>query len=291
MSTRRTIWPLAALVILTACAAPGPADRPSRQPDPPWVESIRGDGPGTLELVAAAGDLPPGSLERSARGNASSYVVFGQRYQVRSDATGYREEGVASWYGRKFHGRETSSGEVYDMHALTAAHRSLPLPTLVRVTHLDSGHSVVVRVNDRGPFVDDRLIDLSYAAAVELDMLDTGTAPVRVEALDAQEIAALTGVPSSRQPATTPSTVESPASTPQTDGWFVRAGAFRERGNAERRQLEVGEILGGDAEVVAGESSIPYRVQIGPFDDAEAGRQAIARLARYGVEAYLATER
>ncbi len=159
---------LAALV-LGGCAGPGsgePADGPGADIDPGSIEPAK-----------------PRAEPKSRYGNPESYVVFGQRYHVRDDATGYVAEGIASWYGSKFHGRRTSSGEDYDMYALTAAHRSLPLPTYVRVTNLDNDKSLVVRVNDRGPFHDDRLIDLSYAAAVKLGFADSGTAPVRVRAL------------------------------------------------------------------------------------------------------------
>ena len=119
---------------------------------------------------------------RSRAGN-KSYSVLGKRYHVLDSAHGYAEEGLASYYGKKFHGRRTSNQEVYDMYAFTAAHKSLPLPSFARVTNLDNGRSVVVRVNDRGPFHAGRVIDLSYAAAVKLGYRDTGTARVRVEAL------------------------------------------------------------------------------------------------------------
>ncbi|WP_374609507.1 septal ring lytic transglycosylase RlpA family protein [Thermomonas sp.] len=119
---------------------------------------------------------------RSRAGN-KSYSVLGKRYHVLDSAHGYAEEGLASYYGKKFHGRRTSNQEVYDMYAFTAAHKSLPLPSFARVTNLDNGRSVVVRVNDRGPFHAGRVIDLSYAAAVKLGYRDRGTARVRVEAL------------------------------------------------------------------------------------------------------------
>lgn len=119
---------------------------------------------------------------RSRAGN-KSYSVLGKRYHVLDSAHGYAEEGLASYYGKKFHGRRTSSQEVYDMYAFTAAHKTLPLPSFARVTNLDNGRSIVVRVNDRGPFHAGRVIDLSYAAAVKLGYRDQGTARVRVEAL------------------------------------------------------------------------------------------------------------
>ncbi len=123
------------------------------------------------------------NLPKSRSGNMAHYTVFGQRYHVMDSAANFTEQGVASWYGRKFHGRKTSSGEVYDMYAMTAAHKHLPLPTYVRVTNLDNNRSVVVKVNDRGPFVGDRIIDMSFTAAQELDMVEKGTANVRVDAL------------------------------------------------------------------------------------------------------------
>ncbi|MBS0224849.1 MAG: septal ring lytic transglycosylase RlpA family protein [Proteobacteria bacterium] len=123
---------------------------------------------------------------RSKRGN-KTYAVLGKSYNVLDDARGYSETGIASYYGNKFHGRQTSNAEVYDMYAFTAAHRTLPLPSYARVTNLDNGKSVVVRINDRGPFHSNRLIDLSYAAAVKLGYREQGTARVRVDALTPEE--------------------------------------------------------------------------------------------------------
>jgi len=127
---------------------------------------------------------------RSARGNRSPYTVMGQSYSVIADPRGYSETGVASYYGNKFHRRQTSNGEVYDMYAFSAAHRTLPLPSYARVTNLDNGKSVIVRINDRGPFHSGRLIDLSYAAAVKLGYRSRGVAHVRVDALTPGEAAA-----------------------------------------------------------------------------------------------------
>ena len=118
---------------------------------------------------------------RSAMGNPVSYKVFGKEYRVMDTAVGYKERGIASWYGMKFHGHRTSNGEIYDVYQFTAAHKPLPLPSYVRVTRLDNGKSVIVRVNDRGPFHDGRVIDLSYAAAVKLGINKQGTAEVEVE--------------------------------------------------------------------------------------------------------------
>ena len=113
-----------------------------------------------------------------------TYEVFGKTYRVMENSLGYREIGIASWYGTKFHGNLTANGETYDMYGMSAAHKALPLPTFVKVTNLDNGKSVVLRVNDRGPFHDDRLVDLSWEAARQLGFDHQGTAPVVVEALD-----------------------------------------------------------------------------------------------------------
>ncbi len=126
-------------------------------------------------------------VKRSRYGNPTSYEVRGRTYQVRKDAINYKKEGIASWYGTKFHGRRTSSGEIYDMLALTAAHKTLPIPCFVKVTNLENGKQLILRVNDRGPFVKDRIIDLSYAAAHKLGMTKKGTAKVRVESISANK--------------------------------------------------------------------------------------------------------
>ncbi len=129
-------------------------------------------------------DAVPREEFKSQTGNPATYEIDGVTYRVLETSDGYREEGVASWYGEDFHGRLTSSGDVYDMYLMTAAHKTLPLPTYVRVTHLANGRSVVLRVNDRGPFVEDRIIDLSFSAARKLGMAGQGTARVEVVALD-----------------------------------------------------------------------------------------------------------
>lgn len=136
------------------------------------------------DAAATSSELVPRAEPPSRSGNPDTYVVFGRRYRVRETSAGYRERGIASWYGWEFHGRKTSSGPPFNMFDLTAAHKSLPLPTYVRVTNLDNGRSAVVKVTDRGPFVGTRLIDLSYAAADRLGMLEQGTAPVEVAALE-----------------------------------------------------------------------------------------------------------
>lgn len=141
-------------------------------------------GPSDPVDVSNVRDAIPKNEPRSKYGNPKTYKVLGKWYSVKETSAGYREEGISSWYGKKFHGHRTSSGETYDMYAMTAAHKTLPLPTYVRVTHLKNGRSVIVKVNDRGPFHQGRIIDLSYSAAKKLGITATGTGVVEVAALD-----------------------------------------------------------------------------------------------------------
>lgn len=167
-----------AFSLIGACTSlPGPPLDPSKH------KQTRVDGPGNLAKVAYGKAEKPRNLPKSAWGNAPTYKVFGKQYSVLDSSRGFREEGIASWYGSKFHGRQTSNGDVYNMYDMTAAHKHLPLPTFVRVTNLENNRQLVVKVNDRGPFVDDRIIDLSYGAAAHLDMLDKGTARVSIVAI------------------------------------------------------------------------------------------------------------
>jgi rare lipoprotein A len=155
-----------------------------------YAPGVRDSAPDGLEDIALIPEPEVKDEPRSRYGNRSPYKVLGKTYEVLDSADGYVEEGSASFYGNKFHRRRTSSLEVYDMYAFSAAHRSLPLPSYARVTNLDNGRSVVVRVNDRGPFHAGRIIDLSYAAAVKLGIDRKGTGHVRVEGLSAQRLEA-----------------------------------------------------------------------------------------------------
>lgn len=156
----------------------------------PFSGSQRDAGSSVIHPPADQGGV---QVRLSKRGNMESYVVGGTRYHTLKSADGYSARGLASWYGPNFHGRDTSNGEVYDMYRLSAAHRALPLPTYARVTHLENGKSVIVKINDRGPFSGDRLIDLSFAAALKLGMVNEGTAMVDIQALSASELLAMTG--------------------------------------------------------------------------------------------------
>ena len=237
---------------------------------------------------AAAPDLPgdplPRPEPRSRYGNGPIYEVLGQTYRVMDSSSGYKERGVASWYGKKFHGRLTSNREPYDMYAMTAAHKTLPLPTYVTVRNLRNNKSVVVRVNDRGPFVHNRIIDLSYAAATKLDMVRDGTSLVEVTAISFDE-------PQGDRPVriVEPSEPPAPGQAPAREDnleIFVQVGAFGERANAERRRSAL--LSGGisDAFISADETSTPpmYRVRIGPIGGVEDYDALVLKLETLGIE-------
>ena len=228
------------------------------------------DGPprsGSMRIPDLPDDAVPRPEPKSRYGNGPVYEVLGKRYTVMPSSQGYKERGVASWYGKKFHGNLTSNREPYDMYGMTAAHKTLPLPTYVRVTNLSNNRSIVVRVNDRGPFVHNRIIDLSYSAALKLDMVGTGTGLVEVEAISFDEPAGDRPVRKVTPPAPrTAKPLPAPAAIDE-DRIFVQVGAFGSRENAERRlsALHGANILA--AFVVADTSVSPalYRVRIGPI--------------------------
>ena len=233
--------------------------------------------------TATAGSTPAsrsdGSEPRSERGNPPFYDVLGKRYHVLPSSSGYVARGIASWYGRDFHGLATSSGETYNMNAMTAAHTTLPLPTWVEVTNLVNGKRVVVKVNDRGPFVDNRLIDLSYAAATQLDMVRAGTARVEVRAIPP---------PGRDQQRATVAATETPlpppvAGTP-VERMFVQVGAFSQQDNAEKLAARL-RASGFTNPTIVSEADTRkmHRVWLGPIRDSQEFDQLSARLRAIGV--------
>ena len=214
------------------------------------------------------------AVEKSSRGNPSSYVVFGKRYYVLDNAHGFVERGTASWYGRKFHGRKTSSGEVYNMHGMTAAHKTLPLPTYVRVENMENGKSVVVKVNDRGPFVGSRIIDLSYAAAQELDVVGPGTAPV--------EISVVRSASENSRPVvrSIPLKDQAAADIPL----FIQTGSFGSEANAQNmsRQLRALNEQAVSVSQLQTTGGLYYRVRVGPLYGIEEANAVLSRLNQKG---------
>ncbi len=235
----------------------------------------RDSAPNVKIDVSRIPDAVPKNEPRSQYGNPSSYVVFGKHYHVMKSSKGFIERGVASWYGTKFHGKRTSSGETYDMFAMTAAHKRLPLPTYVRVTNLQNGRHVIVRVNDRGPFHENRIIDLSYTAALKLDIVKRGTALVEVRALEAG------------QPTSVKSDFGVETSTAAgVDSFYIQIGAFSWRANAEKlkRKLELPfgqRIIKISPVTIMGDTL--YRVKIGPLSDIALADSIIAKLIDHGV--------
>ena len=206
------------------------------------------------------------------KGTQKPYEVNGRRYQPLLAAEGFVEKGLASWYGKDFHGRKTSNGETYDMYAMTAAHKTLPMNVHLRVTNLDNGRSTVVRINDRGPFVKERIIDLSYSAAKELEVVGPGTAPVRIEALGYREESKGGAAPHYTPP---PSYEVGP--------YMVQVGAFTVRENALRLAEELKGRYGSSSIVegfVAGTKF--YRVRAGLYDTMLKAQEALLDFERKG---------
>jgi len=276
---------LSLFVVLASCASGRSKDGPPRS--------------GSASIPELPGDAVPRREPKSRYGNGPVYEVFGKHYTVMESSAGYKERGVASWYGKKFHGNLTSNREPYDMYAMTAAHKTLPLPSYVRVRNLRNDTSVVVRVNDRGPFIDNRIIDLSYSAALKLDMVGTGTSLVEVEAISFDRPAGdrptrRTTTGPATAPAPAPAPGPAPAPKPAADHKiFVQVGAFGARENAERRigLLRSGGI--GTGFVVEDRSSSPslYRVRIGPIKSVVQYDILVEELENLGImDPYLVTD-
>ncbi len=263
---------------------------------------VRGDGPpsGSVSIPDLPGDAVPRPEPKSRYGNGPVYEVLGKRYTVMNTARDYQERGVASWYGKKFHGNLTSNRETYNMYAMTAAHKTLPLPTYVRVRNLRNDKSVVVRVNDRGPVVHNRIIDLSYAAALKLDMVRDGTSLVEVTAINFDEPAGPRPTRSTvagRPPPETrtePDPVDStPAPAITSNLVYVQVGAFGDRANAERRlgALSLAGIEKGFIHEERAPERTLYRVRIGPVDDVIQYDILVEELENIGIiDPYLITE-
>jgi len=205
---------------------------------------IQDSGPAYPVDVSHIKDAVVKKEPRSRYGNPDYYEIAGKRYYVLNSSVGFKQQGVGSWYGRKFHGRRTSSGEIYDMYKMTAAHTTLPLPTYVQVTNLENGKKIVVKVNDRGPFHDNRIIDLSYTAATKLGYISKGTARVELTALTP-------GVPK----------------IGGKEGYLVQIGAFSSSDRSKALANELETMLGQRIEIsaVQNSSKLLYRLRLGPF--------------------------
>lgn len=278
---RFLIW-LGIAVLITACGGQSVV-----QDSAPSVHHVD---------LASIPDAVPQDEPRSRGGNSKSYTVLGRTYRTLDSSTGFVQRGKASWYGAKFHGRKTANGERYNMYAMTAAHKSLPIPTYVRVTNLRNGKAVTVRVNDRGPFHGGRIIDLSYAAAARLDMLKTGTTDVEIRAIDPRQPRDMPSqtvdqVEQEFEPvqpeASTPSlpaTVATAPNPPPTKRLFVQVGAYKQVNNAMQMKQQL--LTAGLAPVRVHTEQFQwgalYKVQLGPLQDLEAADRIRQSLSEIG---------
>ena len=224
--------------------------------------------------IASIPNAVPKIEPRSKYGNPPFYIVDGQRYDVLTSSKGYVKRGIASWYGTKFHGQQTSSGEPYDMYAMTAAHKTLPLPTYAQVTNLLNGQKVIVKINDRGPFKDNREIDLSYAAAAKLGIADTGTGIVELKAID---------------PVTFTRQMENRNNTQAAVGHhpdlYLQIGAFADRSNAEHliSRLSTDAPANVHFSIARDEKTLLYRVRIGPIPNVDEADRMSEDLVLIGI--------
>ena len=256
-------------------------------------------GRGGFYLDDGPGENPPANLddipdavprvEPINRATSRPYAVMGRSYTPMTDLAPYRERGLATWYGRRYHGKPTSSGESYDMYRMTAAHTTLPIPSYARVTNVGNGRSVVVRINDRGPFIGERLIDLSYVAAHKLDLLRGGSGVVEVESIVTSSRAsaaparteqerARVSVAAPAQPPPQTVTTANPVVTANPTGHYVQLAAFSVKENADRFLERVRALLDSDqASVNLVPAGALYRIQAGPYADRTAAEQAALR--------------
>jgi len=274
----RSATPAALLLLLVACAHAPPRPSPAHPPAAaPSTTVLPRNAPDANQVP----DAVPREEPRSAFGNPPFYYVAGHRYVVLPSSSGYAERGVASWYGTEFHGLRTSTGESYDMFAMTAAHKTLPLPCYARVTNLSNGRSVVVRINDRGPFVANRIIDLSYSAASRLDMIRNGTAFVQVEVLNpaAPPLTASMPVSAPAAQAANAGFSSVPAMSPGAVG--PQAPAAPTPAAPTAAATSAAPI---PAPVAAPAASSSFYIQVGAYSRAENADGAVRRLRAAGLE-------
>ena len=249
------------------------------------------DGPPARRLNAASiRDAVPKAEPRSRYGNPESYEVMGRHYHVMPSADAYEEVGIASWYGKKFHGRRTSSGEIYDLYAMTAAHPRLPLPTYVEVTNLKNGKVAIVKVNDRGPFHGNRIIDLSYAAAVKLGIDHSGTGRVRVRAIDTESTSPLqTDHASPPVQSAAGARHQPPMRVAIANGirkpFFIQFGAFSDWRNAQslRHHLRMLPTRSLRIHTLRLQGRAVYQVRVGPLRNISDANRIITQSRKLGV--------
>lgn len=256
-----TLLPVVTLLALSGCA--------------PTAFEEKDSGPDRYVDINSVPNAVPKYEPRSRYGNMSSYKVFGKRYHTMENAEGFVERGIASWYGNKFHGKRTSSGEPYDMYAMTAAHKKLPLPTYVEVTNLENNRQIIVKVNDRGPFHKNRIIDLSYVAAAKLGIDRKGTGLVEIRAIN----------PSKPYVASHP-VVHQDSSGKADPGLFVQAGAFGVYNNAVKMKARLEQELNQPVRINKANvnGKLVHRVQVGPVIEVEMADSINLKLESLGIQ-------
>lgn len=264
---------MVAALVLSGCGT-SPVDHSSRY----TIDQDRAPK-GNFDVSGLADATPRYEQPRSA-GNKSPYTVWGKSYNVLASNEGYVKRGTASWYGEKFHGHKTSNGETFNMYAMSAAHKNLRIPSYARVTNLDNGRSVVVRVNDRGPFHGDRMIDLSYAAAKKLGYLGNGTARVEVAVISVRPDGSMSvaGRPFGDSPP--------PAASGENRALFVQLGSFSQRDPAQTLLERARQLVGNPMRVREVETAAGrfHRVQVGPFSNEDDALEAQTRLQDQGFD-------
>lgn len=299
-------------LLLISCGGKGVIKQDeSSKPAEPVAQTPPATKPGGYYLDDGPGDNPPPNLDSIpdavpraeillARANLP-YSALGKRYVPMTEYKPYKERGIASWYGKRYHGRKTSSGETYDMYSMTGAHTTLPLPSYARVTNVENGRSVIVRINDRGPFHNERVIDLSYAAAHKLRLVEKGSGMVEVEAIDVNNIAMLKPVNPVAEVVPGPakivtSQVEPPPPVPQAstidpaepaqqapspEGDYVQVGAFKYKNNADALIDKLkNRNLAADVPLESWYNAGTYRVRLGPFASRQEAESAAEKIRR-----------
>lgn len=236
--------------------------------------------------IAAIPDAEP-RVEQHKPANFRPYTVFGVNYMPIGENQSYRKQGIASWYGKKFHGQKTANGETYDMYSMTAAHPTLPLPSYAKVTRPANGRTVIVRINDRGPFHSDRIIDLSYAAAAKLGIIGPGSDTVIVEAITNNDILAGNYKQAKTTPVSIPST-KSYINTPNLENIYLQFGAFASSTNAQAMAERISRTSGIFPEI-AHQSDL-YKVRLGPYGDRNEANLMAEQLQGYDLQPTIAID-
>ena len=289
--SKRLQW-LVCAAVLAACSH-APPKSPAPASPSGGGHYYKDDGPGD-NVPANLDSIPDATPKRETLNRFANrpYTVLGHDYVPATELKPYREQGIASWYGRKFHNQKTATGETYDMYAMTAAHPTLPLPSYARVTSVATGRSVIVRVNDRGPFLYGRIIDLSYAAAERIGVAQKGSGEVIVEAVIPGDTVVATPLPPVSATASEPMIQPAPvtAAAPKGGGFVVQLGAFRDNTNAQRFLADAKERLAGagfDPQVRQADGL--FRVYVGPYADSAEAHKASDRLfAAFGLDSAVA---